>query len=171
MRALSLFIVGVVAVAMMALPVVTTAPAVDAAMANSVIASFLNRMGVSWKNTKDPNEFLVTKNKGLKNADVVEVYIYNDAKNDEIRLRAYVIVNDKYLSLSRSSNPNGFMKAMLQKNERAFGAYFLDEEGDIGFKYVFTTEAGVGFAPFQVVVNELLRISDEAVVPLYNQYR
>ena len=171
MRTLSLLIVGAVAVAMMALPVVTTAPAADAAMANSVIASFLNRMGVSWKNTKDPNEFLVTKRSGLKNADVVEVYIYNDAKNDEIRLRAYAIVNEKYLSLSRSSNQNGLMRAMLQKNERAFGAYFLDEEGDIGFKYVFTTESGIGYEAFKVVISELLRIGGDAVVSLYNEYR
>jgi hypothetical protein len=171
MRALSLLIAGAVAVAMIVLPVLTTAPAADAAMANSVIAGFLNRMGVSWKNTKDPNEFLVTKRSGLKNAAVVEVYIYNDAKSDEIRIRAFAIVNDRYLTLSRSSSQTALMKAMLQKNETAFGAYFVDSEGDIGFKYVFTTEAGVGYAPFRVVVNELLRITDEAVVPLYNQYR
>ncbi|HLE78575.1 MAG TPA: hypothetical protein VJA65_09255 [bacterium] len=171
MRVLSLILTAVVAVALLTLPVLTTAPTADAAMANSVIAGFLNRMGVTWKNTSDPNEFLITKRTGLKSADVIEVYIYNDAKNEEIRLRAFAIVNGRYLALSRSSNQTALMKAMLQKNERAFGAYFLDDDGDIGFKYVFTTEASVGYVPFQVVVNELLRISDEAVVPLYNQYR
>ncbi|HEY3246893.1 MAG TPA: hypothetical protein VGK88_01200 [bacterium] len=171
MRTLALIIAVTTAVAVVALPVLTTAPAADAAMENSVIASFLNRMGVTWKNTKDPNEFLVTKKSSLKNADTIEVYIYNDGKNDEIRLRAYPIVNDKYLGLARSSNQTGLMKAMLNKNETAFGAYFVDGEGDIGFKYVFTTEAGVGYVPFRVVVNELLRIADEAVVVLYNQYR
>lgn len=171
MRALALILAGVVAVTLLTLPVITTVPITDAAMANSVIAGFLNRMGVSWKNTSDPNEFLVTKRSGLKNADLVEVYIYNDAKNEEIRLRAFPMVNNRYLSLSRSSNQTSLMKTMLNKNERAFGAYFVDPDGDIGFKYVFTTEASVGYVPFQVVVNELLRICDEAVVPLYNEYR
>lgn len=171
MRALSMLLAGVCTIALLTLPVITTVPVADAAMANSVIASFLNRMGVSWKNTSDPNEFLVTKRDGLKNADLVEVYIYNDGKNEEIRLRAFPMVSTRYLGLSRSSNQTGLMKAMLNKNERAFGAYFVDPDGDIGFKYVFTTEASVGYVPFRVVVNELVRISDEAVVPLYNQYR
>lgn len=171
MRALSLVLTAMVAVALLTLPVITTVPVADAAMANSVIASFLNRMGVSWKNTSDPNEFLVTKRDGLKNANLVEVYIYNDSKNEEIRLRAFPMVNNRYLGLGRTSNQTGLMKAMLNKNERAFGAYFIDPDGDIGFKYVFTTEASVGFVPFQVVVKELLRICDEAVVPLYNEYR
>lgn len=53
---------------------------------------------------------------------------------------------------------------MLQNNATAFGAYFIDSVGDIGFRYVFTTESGIGYEAFKVAVNELLRIADDPLV-------
>jgi hypothetical protein len=60
---------------------------------------------------------------------------------------------------------------MLENNATAFGAYIVDDDGDIGFRYVFTTESGLGFEAFKVAVNELLRIADEPIMNLYAKYR
>jgi hypothetical protein len=63
------------------------------------------------------------------------------------------------------------MKFMLQDNATAFGGWFVDKDGDIGFRYVFTTESGLGFEAFKVALTELLRIGDEIMVSVYNNYR
>jgi len=63
------------------------------------------------------------------------------------------------------------MKDMLSRNATAFGSYFLDNEGDIGFRFIFTTESGVGYTAFRTVLDEHLRIADEIIVALYQKYR
>ena len=60
---------------------------------------------------------------------------------------------------------------MLKNNATALGAYFVDDDGDIGFRYVFTTESGLGYDAFRVAVNELLRIADDVMVSLYARYQ
>lgn len=45
------------------------------------------------------------------------------------------------------------------------------EDKDLGFRYVFTTEDGLGYDSFRVSVTELLRIADTVMVPLYAKYR
>jgi len=141
-------------------------------VSNQVISTYLNRMGVTWKrHSTDPNAFVVTKTSGLKRASYVEVVITNLAKDDLVTLRAFPQVSGKWLSLSAASDQPGLMKAMLERNATAFGAYFVDDEGDIGFRYVFTTESGLGYESFRVAVNELVRIADDVVVALFNRYR
>ena len=141
-------------------------------VSQQVIANYLERTGVSWKrNDKDPNEFIVTKTTGFQKADRVEIYVYNDAKKDLVALRAYPKASGKYLSLSGAGDRTGLMKVMLERNSTAFGAYFVDKAGDIGFRYVFTTESGLGYEAFKTVVNQLFRIADEGVVGLYNSHR
>jgi uridine phosphorylase len=141
-------------------------------VSNSLISGYLTRMGVTWKpHSEDANAFVVTKTTGLKRATRVEMVITNLAKDDLVTLRAFPQRNGKYLSLGAARNQGGLTKTMLQRNATAFGAYFVDSDGDIGFRYVFTTESGLGYASFRVAVNELLRIADDVVVGLYNQYR
>jgi hypothetical protein len=167
-RALGLCLVVVAAVAT---PAVLTGP-VAAGVAPSLIAQYLGRMNVEWKvDSKDPNVFRVTKTTGLKQAQRVEVIITDIPDNDLVTLRAFPQAAGKYLSLSAASNSTGLMREMLSKNATAFGAYFVDEDGDIGFRYVFTTEDGLGYDSFKVAVTELLRIADGVMVPLYNKYR
>jgi hypothetical protein len=141
-------------------------------VSNQVLSNYLDRMGVSWKrHSSDPNAFVVTKTTGLTRADRVEMVITNLAKDDLVTLRVFPQVNGKYLSLAASGDQRGYMRAMLERNSTAFGAYFVDEDGDVGFRYVFTTESGLGYEAFRVAVSELLRIADDVVVSLYNRYR
>lgn len=147
-------------------------PAEAQGVSNSLISGYLNRMGVTWKpHSEDANAFVVTKTTGLKRASKVEMIITNLAKDDLVTLRAFPQTGDKYLSLAAARDRSGLMKTMLQRNATAFGAYFVDNQGDIGFRYVFTTESGLGYDSFRVAVNELLRIADDVIVGLYNQYR
>lgn len=141
-------------------------------VSNQVISGYLNRMGVTWKpHSKDANAFVVSKTTGLKRASYVEVVVTNLAKDDLVTLRAFPQIRGKWLALSGASKQQGLMKAMLVRNATAFGAYFVDNEGDIGFRYVFTTESGLGYDAFRVAVTELLRIADDVVVSVYSQYR
>jgi hypothetical protein len=50
---------------------------------------------------------------------------------------------------------------LLEANHRAFATFFIDGQGDIGARFTFTTENGVGYESFRVAAMELLRISDE----------
>ncbi len=150
----------------------STPPAEAQGVSNQVIANYLNRMGVTWKpHSQDANAFVVSKTTGLTRASYVELVITNLAKDDLVTLRAFPQVGGKYLSLGASGDQRGLMKAMLERNATAFGAYFVDNEGDIGFRYVFTTESGLGYDAFRVAVNELLRIADDVVVALFNRHR
>ena len=150
----------------------TTQRAEAQGVSNSLISGYLTRMGVTWKpHSQDANAFVVTKTSGLKRASHVEMVITNIAKDDLVTLRVFPQTSGKYLSLGAVRDQAGLTKTMLQRNATAFGAYFVDNDGDIGFRYVFTTESGLGYDSFRVAVNELLRIADDVVVGLYNQYR
>ncbi len=141
-------------------------------IASEQLVQYLDRMAVTWKRDgQDPRAFRVTKTTGLKSAEWVEIVITNLPDKALVTLRAFPKMGGKFLSLTAARNREALMKAMLQDNATGFGAYFIDGDGDIGFRYVFTTESGVGYESFRVAVKELLRIADEAMVPLYNKYR
>jgi hypothetical protein len=165
-----IFTLGLVAAVIPA--VLLVAPRVEAGIESPVIGRYLERMGVNWKrDDKDANVFRVTKTAGLKRAERVELVISNIPDKDLITVRAFPKVEGKYLSVGTARDKEGLMRAMLQRNATAFGAYFIDEDNDIGFRYIFTTESGLGYLAFQTAVTELLRIADEVMVPLYTTYR
>lgn len=164
--------VALIGVAVLIPTLLSQRPAEAQGVTNSLITGYLTRMGVAWKpHSQTANAFVVTKTSGLKRASLVEIVITNLAKDDLVTLRAFPQVGGKWLPLASASNRSGLMQAMLQRNATAFGAYFVDSEGDIGFRYVFTTESGLGYEAFRVAVNELLRIADEVIPQLYSTYR
>jgi len=154
-------------------PLLSPLPRVDAqGVSNQVIVNYLTRMGVTWRaSTTATDVWIVTKTTGLKRAEKVEIVITNLPKDDLVTLRAYPLIGGKYLAFAAAGDRPGLAKAMLEKNATAFGAYYIDEDGDVGFRYVFTTESGLGYEAFRVAVTELLRIADDPIVALYNRYR
>ncbi len=165
-----IFALGLVAAIVPA--VLLVAPRVEASIESPVLGRYLERMGVNWKrDDKDVNVFRVTKTDGLKRAERVELVITNLPDKDLVTVRAFPKVAGKYLSIGAARDKEGLMRAMLQRNATAFGAYFVDEDNDMGFRYVFTTESGLGYAAFQTAVTELMRIADDVMVALYNSYR
>lgn len=161
------FLVGAAVV-----PLIVTRTADAQGTSTESLAGYLDRMGLSWKRgEKDLNLLIVTKSSGLQRAERIELYIYNDPRNSVVDLLAYPRVGGRYLGVASVTDRGGLMRKMLEENEDAFGAYFIDTEGDIGFKFVFTTEAGIGYDAFKAVISELFRIADDPVVKLVNSFR
>jgi hypothetical protein len=150
----------------------TTPQAQAQSVSSQLLAQYLGQTGVTWRvDEKNANVFYVTKTSGLKTAERIEIIITNIPDKDLVTLRAFPKVAGKYLSLAAARNQDGLMRTMLRNNATAFGAYFVDEDGDIGFRYVFTTESGLGYEAFKIAVNELLRIADDVMVSVYNTHR
>jgi hypothetical protein len=138
----------------------------------ALLKRYLDRAGLTWTaDEKEPDVLRVVKSTDLKSAESVEVIITNLSKESLVTLRTFSKVRGEYLSLAAARDPAGLARGLLKLNATAFGAYFVDEDGDIGFRYVFTTESGIGYDAFAVVINEMLRIGDEVVVPYYLTYR
>lgn len=139
---------------------------------SDTLAGYLDKMGVSWKRSeKNADLLIVTKTTGLARAERVEIYIYNNPKDSWIEVLAYPMIGGKYLAVSNVSDRTGLMRKMLEANADAFGGYFIDDEGDIGFKFDIATDSGLGYETFKAVIMELLRIADDAVVKMVNSYR
>jgi len=155
-----------------ALPLAVVPPASAQGTPTDTLASYLDKMGVSWKRSeKNADLLIVTKTTGLSRAEKVEIYVYNNPKDSWIELLAYPLIGGKYLAVSSVSDRTGLMRKMLEANADAFGGYFIDDEGDVGFKFDIASDSGVGYETFRAVVMELLRIADEAVVKMVNSYR
>ena len=151
---------------------VSTPPVEAQGVTPQLLAGYLDRTGLTWKrDDKDQNVFRVTKTSGLKRASKVEIVLTNIPDKSLVTVRSFPQMEGKYLSLPPVTDKQGFMKDMLSRNATAFGAYFLDNEGDIGFRFIFTTESGLGYPAFKAVLDEHLRIADEIIVALYQKYR
>ena len=74
------------------------------------------------------------------------------------------------LVVPRTDNQNAdrekLFQRLLETNHRAFATFFIDNQGDIGARFTFTTEDSIGFDSFRAAVIELLRITDEYVPAL-----
>lgn len=151
---------------------VSTSSAEAQGVTPQLIAGYLDRTGLTWKrDDKDQNVFRVTKTSGLKRASKVEIVVTNIPDKSLVTVRSFPQTNGKYLGLSQVTDKQGLMNDMLKRNATAFGAYFLDSEGDFGFRFIFTTESGLGYTAFKAVLDEHLRIADDAMVELYQKYR
>jgi hypothetical protein len=167
----SMFVVCVVAAILPAVFLVSPHAQAQGVTAQT-LSQYLDRMGVSWnRSDKDANVLLIGKTTGLKKAERVDMVITLLPTKDLVTIRAFPKSGGKYLALATVRNREAMMKSMLENNATAFGAYIVDDDGDIGFRYVFTTESGLGFEAFKVAVNELLRIADEPIMNLYAKYR
>jgi len=167
----TMLVIGLVAAILPA--VLLVAPRAQAqGVTTQILSQYLDRMGLSWKRSeKDADVLLVGKTTGLKKAERVDMVITLIPKKDLVTIRAFPMTKGKYLGLAAVRNREKLMKSMLEDNATAFGAYIVDDDGDIGFRYVFTTESGLGYEAFKVAVNELLRIADEPIMNLYAKYR
>jgi hypothetical protein len=81
-------------------------------------------------------------------------------------LTAYPKFKGRYFNLSRAADREKLFERLLETNHRAFATFFIDNQGDIGARFTFSTEDGVGYESFRAAVIELLRITDEYVPTL-----
>jgi Putative bacterial sensory transduction regulator len=101
------------------------------------------------------------------NASAERIDLYVERRNDQtLVLTAYPKFKGRYFNLSRVADREKLFQRLLETNHRAFATFFIDNQGDIGARFTFSTEDGVGFDAFRVSVLELLRITDDYVPTL-----
>ena len=108
---------------------------------------------------------LVVPSTDNQNADRIDLYIERRA-DQTLVLTAYPKFKGRYFNLARVADREKLFQRLLEANHRAFATFFVDNQGDIGTRFTFSTEDGVGYESFRTSVIELLRITDEYVPTL-----
>lgn len=125
-----------------------------------VLRGYLDKLGASYvKHPKSDNALVVTRTANDR-ADRLDLYV--ELRDDHtLVLTAYAKAKDRYFSVGRAANREKLSERLLQANHEAFATFFIDGQGDIGARFTFTTEDGVGYEAFRVAATELLRIADD----------
>ena len=124
------------------------------------VRGYLNRMQAQYKpHPKSERTFVVTRVSN-EHAERLDLYV-ELRKDNSLVLTAYAKVRGRYFNASRVTDREKLFLRLLRTNQRAFATFFVDEQGDIGARFTFTTEEGVGYEPFRVAANELMRIVDQ----------
>lgn len=108
---------------------------------------------------------LVVPSTDNQNADRIDLYVERRA-DQTLVLTAYPKFKGRYFNLARVADREKLFQRLLEANHRAFATFFVDNQGDIGARFTFSTEDGVGYETFRSSVIELLRITDEYVPTL-----
>jgi hypothetical protein len=133
-----------------------------------VLKGYLDKMGMQYVAHPKNSNTLVAPRAENEHADRLDLYV--EIRQDQsLVLTAYAKSHGRYFNLSRSTNREKMLQRLLEANHRAFSTFFADGEGDIGARFTFTTENGVGFESFRVAVIELLRIADN-YTPILDEY-
>ena len=129
------------------------------------IKGYLDKM--EWASVPHPRsaDTLVVPRTDNQNADRIDLYVERRA-DQTLVLTAYPKFKGRYFNLSRVADREKLFQRMLETNHRAFATFFIDNQGDIGTRFTFSTEDGVGFDSFRAAVMELLRITDDYVPTL-----
>jgi len=157
---------AILATALLALAPV--APSQQKAVSTQTIKGYLDKM--EWGSVPHPRnaDTLVVPRTDNVNADRIDLYV--ERRNDQtLVLTAYPKFKGRYFNLSRVAEREKLFQRLLEANHRAFATFFVDNQGDIGTRFTFSTEDGVGFDAFRATVIELLRITDE-YVPTLDSY-
>ncbi|HKG21868.1 MAG TPA: hypothetical protein VKC34_08200 [Blastocatellia bacterium] len=126
----------------------------------SVVRGYLDRMGARYVPHPKSEHTLVVTRAVNDRADSVDLYV--DLRQDNtLVLTAYAKGKGGYFSLSRAASREKMLRRLLAANHYGFATFFVDEQEDVGVRFTFTTEDGVGFESFRVAATELLRIADE----------
>ncbi len=125
-----------------------------------VLRGYLDKMGLKYvPHPKSTNALVVTRSDN-DHADRVDLYL--EVREDHtLVLMAYSKQPTGYFNMSRATDREKTLQRLLEANHRAFATFFVDNQADIGARFTFTTENGVGFESFRVAAMELLRITDE----------
>jgi hypothetical protein len=133
-----------------------------------VLKGYLEKMGMQYVAHPKNADTLVVPRAENGHAERLDLYV-EIRKDQSLVLTAYAKSNGRYFNLSRSTSREKMLQRLLEANHRAFSTFFADEQGDIGARFTFTTENGVGFESFRVAVIELLRIADD-YTPILDEY-
>ena len=124
------------------------------------LKGYLGRMSLQYvPHPKSANTLVVPRSEN-RNADRIDLYV--EIRQDQsLVLTAYPKSKGRYFTLARAADREKTLQRLLEANHRSFSTFFVDDQGDIGVRFTFTTENGVGFESFRVALTEIFRISDD----------
>lgn len=124
------------------------------------LRGYLDKMGLQYvPHPKTPDTLVVPRTKN-EHAERLDLYV--EVRQDRsLVLSAYSKSRGRYFNLARASDREKLQQKLLEANHRSFSTFFVDAQGDIGVRFTFTTENGLGFESFKVAVIEVLRIADQ----------
>lgn len=138
------------------------------AITTQTLRGYLDKMGLRYVPHPKNADALVVPRSENKNAERLDLYV-EIRKEQSLVLTAYPKLRGRYFNLARATDREKILQRLLEANHRAFATFFVDGQGDIGARFTFTTEAGVGYDSFRVAVTELLRIADQ-YTPTLDEY-
>lgn len=132
------------------------------------LRGYLEKMGLRFvPHPKNPDALVVPRSEN-QNAERLDLYV-EIRKEHALVLTVYPKLHGRYFTLARATDREKLLQRLLEANHRSFATFFADPQGDIGARFTFTTETGVGYDSFRVAATELLRIADE-YTPILEQY-
>jgi hypothetical protein len=137
-------------------------------LTTETLRGYLEKMGLRYVPHPKNREALVVPRSENQNADRLDLYVELRPERSLV-LTIYPKLHGKYFSLARAENREKLLQRLLEANHRSFASFFADGQGDIGARFTFTTETGVGYDSFRVAATELLRIADE-YTPILDQF-
>lgn len=132
------------------------------------LRGYLEKMGLRYVPHPKNREALVVPRSENQNAERLDLYV-EIRKEHSLVLTVYPKLHGRYFTLARAADREKLLQRLLEANHRSFATFFADGQGDIGARFTFTTETGVGYDSFRVAATELLRIADE-YTPILEQY-
>lgn len=126
--------------------------------------AYLKRMGRDYKQASDiEGAYIVMKSEGVEHADRLITLIVNDPTSEQLEILTYPEIDGKFLNINRLSSQDSqraFYEKLARVNHKSFGMFFVDSDGDIGLRFTFSTENGLGYDAFRVVVENCQRVAD-----------
>jgi hypothetical protein len=132
------------------------------------LQGYLDKLGLKYvAHPKNDNALVVTTSEN-EAAERLDLYI-EIRKDQTVVLTAYAKSKGRYFNLSRVAEKEKLFQRLLEENYAGFTAFYIDKQGDIGVRFTFTTENGVGYEGFGAAINEVLRIADQ-FTPKIDEY-
>ncbi|MEK6407480.1 MAG: YbjN domain-containing protein [Acidobacteriota bacterium] len=132
------------------------------------LRGYFDKMGLRYvAHPKNP-EALVVPRSDNRHAERLDLYV-ETRPDHSLVLTVYPKLRGRYFSLARATDREKLLQRLLEANHRAFATFFVDAQGDIGARFTFTTENGLGYESFRAGVTELLRTADE-YTPILDEF-
>ncbi|MBI3651510.1 MAG: YbjN domain-containing protein [Acidobacteria bacterium] len=132
------------------------------------LQGYLDKMALKYVvHPKNDNALVVTT---AENEAAERLDLYIEIRKDQtVVLTAYAKSKGRYFNLARVAEKEKLLQRLLEENYASFTTFYLDKQGDIGVRFTFTTEDGLGYESFSSGVNEVLRIADQ-FTPKLDEY-
>jgi hypothetical protein len=144
------------------LSILTIAPSAYAQEAITIkqLQGYLDKIGLKYVVHPKNDNALVVTTRDNEAAERLDLYV-EIRKDLTVILTVYAKSKGRYFNLSRVADKEKLFHKLLEENYAGFTTFFVDRQGDIGTRFTFTTENGVGFEAFNAALNEVLRIADQ----------